>query len=56
MKKVSTAVIDFPEDETAKRAEPAAELGRQTPEDVTPEADAQASYLVRILKGVGLAQ
>jgi hypothetical protein len=56
VRKVSTAVIDFPEDDTARRAEPTSELGRQTPAESTDEAEAQASWLIRIYKGLGIVQ
>jgi hypothetical protein len=51
--KVSAEVIQFPEDDTARRATPEAELGKQTPAESTDDAESQASFLVRIFKGVG---
>lgn len=56
IKKVTTKVIAFPEDDTEKRATPAAELGKQTPGESTEDASSQASWLIQALKGVGVVQ
>jgi hypothetical protein len=54
--KVSAEVIEFPDDDTERRASPPAELGKQTPAESTDDAESQASFLVRILKGTGALQ
>lgn len=57
IRKVATAVIDFPEDDTAKRAQPAAELGKQTPVEATEEAESQSTALLGVAKfGAGILE